>query len=272
MKETDYTDWSKFKNIPLHYEEFKRKDEIGKQLMEKYKVQRQKEKYLKLVIRLVASFLIISLGITATYQFSDQTLVTHSNNSLFELPDGSSVVLRPYSRLSYNRIQWFFNRKIQLNGSGKFNIEPGRSCTVYTPDITVAVLGTIFEINQTGKITEVTCEQGRVRVFNNLVSKNLLGNQTIRVNATGYDFISGEDNSAKPVQIRELVYDSETLDKITTELNTHYQCQIHLDSACRSDLFSGKIPEENLDQALIIISECCGLKYRKEDGYIYLFK
>lgn len=272
MKENDYIDWSDLKKVTFTNETFRRKAETGTKLLEIYASKRRREKQHKWFLQLAASVFILLLSSVTAYNLADKTIEASLAEKKIILPDGSVALLKAASTLSYNRIQWFFNRKMHLNGSAKFNIESGRSCTVYTPDITVAVLGTIFEINQTGKITEVTCEQGHVRVFNNLVSKNLLGNETIRVNAAGYDFISAEDNFAKPVQIRELIYDSETLDKITTDLNIHYQCQIRLDSACKSDLFTGKVPEDNLDQALIIISECCGLKCRKKDGYIYLFK
>lgn len=274
MKENDYIDWSDLKTVSLSGESFCRKDEVGKKLTELYKTQRQKEKYIRLTIRLVASFFLLCLGSAATYQFSGQTLLTDGGKERFELPDGSSVVLKPYSRLSYNRILWLFDRKMYLEGSGTFSIVKGVPCSVLTPKLTVNVLGTVFEITEDGNTTDVSCIEGSVQVQNDLVSKNLHPDETIRVKESGYDFFTDKTEilDSESILHTPLLFDSAPLSEVIKDLNTHFKCEIIANSAHKNYLFSGIIPDQSLEQTLIILSECLGLKYRIDGKRIYLFE
>lgn len=44
----------------------------------------------------------------------------------YELPDGSKVKLMGNSSLSYNRVTWFWERKLQLLGKALFKVTPER--------------------------------------------------------------------------------------------------------------------------------------------------
>mgnify|MGYP000523752318 CR=1 FL=1 len=50
----------------------------------------------------------------------------------YELPDGSKVKLMGNSSLSYNRVTWFWERKLQLLGKALFKVTPGKTFTVQT--------------------------------------------------------------------------------------------------------------------------------------------
>lgn len=272
MKENEYIDWSGLKDTVLRDETFKNKTEIGTKLTGIYASRRRREKRRKWILQLVASFLILFAGSVSIYRLADQTIASKHRDKTINFPDGSSVILKPESSISYNRIEWFINRKLHLRGSGKFNIKPGRACSVYTPDITVAVLGTVFEINKQGRSTEVICERGRVKVFNHLVSKNLLQNESIQVNASGYDFTTTDTIILPQERPVNLIYEAATLENVIADLNRCYHCQITADSSIMNELFSGVIPDDNLDQALTIISACCDLTYKKEGTRICLSK
>ena len=58
---------------------------------------------------------IVLLGIGG-YYFSEEKLVTETTAMDYELPDGSKVKLMGNSSLSYNRVTWFWERKLQLLG------------------------------------------------------------------------------------------------------------------------------------------------------------
>ena len=78
----------------------------------------------------------------------------------YELPDGSKVKLMGNSFLSYNRVTWFWERKLQLLGKALFKVTPGKTFTVQTEAGDVSVLGTKFLVVQQGKKMLVNCEEG----------------------------------------------------------------------------------------------------------------
>ena len=98
----------------------------------------------------IAAMFIVLLGIGG-YYFSEEKLVTETTAMDYELPDGSKVKLMGNSSLSYNRVTWFWERKLQLLGKALFKVTPGKTFTVQTEAGDVSVLGTKFLVVQQGK-------------------------------------------------------------------------------------------------------------------------
>ncbi|MGB3800860.1 MAG: FecR family protein, partial [Lewinella sp.] len=96
---------------------------------------------------------------TTTTGFAEQKSVA--------LPDGSIVRLNANSSLSYAP-DWDDreDREVILRGEAYFEVLPnpttGQKFLVTTPDLTVAVLGTVFNINSREEETSVFLEEGKI--------------------------------------------------------------------------------------------------------------
>jgi transmembrane sensor len=101
--------------------------------------------------------------------------------NLFELPDGSSVS----ARSSAARVQpvEVSARAVTLkleSGAAKFSVtpDPARPFRVLARNVTVTVLGTVFDVAFEGNGVRVSVEQGRVRVDAGTTSRELVPGQT----------------------------------------------------------------------------------------------
>ena len=156
--------------LPLKGELFSRKAKIAEKLRlhreesRRITVSRQRKRGGERPAALywgIAAMFIVLLGIGG-YYFSEEKLVTETTAMDYELPDGSKVKLMGNSSLSYNRVTWFWERKLQLLGKALFKVTPGKTFTVQTEAGDVSVLGTKFLVVQQGKKMLVNCEEGSV--------------------------------------------------------------------------------------------------------------
>jgi transmembrane sensor len=158
--------------LPLIGEKFSRKKEIG----DKLKLQREESHKIALSRRRkqgvgrgipfswgIAAMFLLLLGIGG-YYFSEKKIVTEGTALAYELPDGSNVQIMENSSLTYNRITWLWERKLQLFGKASFEVTKGKTFTVNTEAGAVTVLGTKFLVDQQGKKMFVNCEEGSVKV------------------------------------------------------------------------------------------------------------
>lgn len=113
---------------------------------------------------IAASLLLL---VTAFFLFQDQNinLISDNGNSLaHNFPEASEVELNADSKLSYKEKGWVKNRKVYLEGEGFFNVTKGNSFVVETPQGTIEVLGTAFNVKSRPGIFEVECYEGSVKV------------------------------------------------------------------------------------------------------------
>ncbi|MDN3672874.1 FecR family protein [Flavobacterium branchiarum] len=167
-----------------------------------------------------AAVLIFGLAISWFYKNninSDNTIVTykelvsesyeglveqtnHSNKSqIITLSDGSSVLLKPKSTLSYPKTFTGNERKVYLSGEGFFEISknPQKPFFVFANEIVTRVVGTSFRIKAYSDQpnVEVLVRTGKVIVKSNeLLTKSekkevvLLPNQALRFVRQGFTF------------------------------------------------------------------------------------
>ena len=178
--------------LPLKGELFSRKAKIAEKLRlyreesRRITVSRQRKRGGERSAALywgIAAMFIVLLGIGG-YYFSEEKLVTETTAMDYELPDGSKVKLMGNSSLSYNRVTWFWERKLQLLGKALFKVTPGKTFTVQTEAGDVSVLGTKFLVVQQGKKMLVNCEEGSVKVATPVGQRTLTAGQSVRCDET----------------------------------------------------------------------------------------
>lgn len=141
-----------------------------------------KQKSRGLLVRfsaIAAAACVLGLVLFAWYYTSQVTISTkYGEHADVVLPDNSSVTLNANSSLTYYRT-WMFGRKreVWLNGEGYFKvkhfnadtskIKAGERFVAHAGDVSVEVLGTVFNIKQRSKGVEVSLMEGRIRVTDN---------------------------------------------------------------------------------------------------------
>jgi hypothetical protein len=122
-----------------------------------------------------------------------------SNPQIITLSDGSSVLLKPNSKLSYPKIFTGNTRKVYLSGEAFFEISknPKKPFFVYANEIVTKVVGTSFRIKAYADLpnVEVIVRTGKVKVRSNTSITNskekeiiLLPNQALRVTRQNLTF------------------------------------------------------------------------------------
>ncbi len=101
------------------------------------------------------------------------------------LPDQSSFVLNAESTLAYDANNWDTNRILNLKGEAFFKVKKGSTFKVKTPNGTVQVLGTQFNVWSRKDVLEVSCKSGKVAVLSSegKVLEELNPNNAVRITA-----------------------------------------------------------------------------------------
>ncbi|MCB0375990.1 MAG: FecR domain-containing protein [Sinomicrobium sp.] len=120
-----------------------------------------------------AAALLLLVGMLSWLWLGTQELVTtktaFAEQKTIVLPDGSSVKLNANSSIKYHKT-WDEDkpRQVWLEGEAYFEVqkklETGQKFEVITEDLTVQVLGTIFNVNARETSTEVFLEEGKVNL------------------------------------------------------------------------------------------------------------
>ena len=131
----------------------------------------------KLLLVSLAAVLIIILSVGITF-FNRIPIEQKNNisrlsevkeNRLIQLPDGSTVIISPGSKLNYpSSFDGLSNREVYLDGQAYFDIKHNRQkpFIIHTGKLKTTVLGTAFEINAWAGEPDVrvTVSRGKVKV------------------------------------------------------------------------------------------------------------
>lgn len=211
----------------------------------------------------IASVMVLLFGIYYIFLLDKpteiQTLV--AEHRTVELPDASQVVLNANSEIRYSDADWDESREIQLQGEAFFDVAKGARFEVITPQGTVTVLGTEFNVKQRGAYFEVACFEGKVRVVANEQTKELLAGENFRI--LDGKVTTGLHRSGKPEWTDNRSYFQRIpLQEVFAELQRQYDITVTHEGVDTSELFTGGFMHRNLDSALIAISEPLGLHFQ----------
>ena len=219
--------------------------------------------YKKWLFKMAAVF-VIGLGIVFVMQ--NFALQTHyaliGKKATFLLPDNSKVVLNAGSEIKYKKWNWENNRKLELDGEAYFKVAKGKKFEVTTVLGKVVVLGTQFNVKVRKDRFDVTCFEGRVLV--KYQEKKLILSPGQVVYFEDGKQISTTVASAKPEWMgNTIAFNKENLRNILDEIQRQYDVSIEVKTKYSSALFTGKIPSNNLDVALQIITTTYHLESKK---------
>ncbi|WP_396190964.1 FecR family protein [Flavobacterium sp.] len=222
----------------------------------------------------IAAVLVIGFGLFFAYNtFTPITeLAENGKKTTFLLPDNSEVVLNSGSQIDYSKWNWDDNRKLELNGEAYFKVAKGKKFEVNTKLGKVSVLGTQFNVKARKDRFDVVCFEGKVKVNFNAQEVILTPGQMVSFEGN-VRIISKTISDAKPVWLsKELSFEKEKLTAVLEEIQRQYNVTIDAKNIKSDQLFTGKIPSNNIDIALKTITSIYHLNYSKSTNSNYVIE
>lgn len=215
----------------------------------------------------IAALFLVFLGLSVGYKsmIAVSEYAENGQQTNFVLPDNSKVVLNAGSEIEYSKWNWKNHRQLNLTGEAYFRVAKGKQFEVCTDLGKVIVMGTQFDVKARNKRFDVVCYEGRVKV--NYQGKEVIITKGKRVAFEDGNAIEISDHTAtEPEWINGvLAFTDENIEHIVKELERQYNISITLQKPTDFELFTGKIPIDNLQDALAIIAATYHLKVTKLD-------
>ena len=220
-------------------------------------------------LQAVAAGIVLLVGLAIFYAMPENVSADRGETFAFTLPDESNVLLNAGSEASYSKRGWDDEREISLEGEAYFKVAKGKTFEVKTPEGTVTVLGTQFNVKAREGRFEVVCYEGKVRVEH----KN---REFILMPGQGITFAHGEDTGVTGVTVaepqwlhKELVFINAKLDEVIAELERHYNVEIETDHKS-AQVYSGSLPGDDISAAVKGLSLTYHLQVSNKNNAIHL--
>ncbi len=246
-------------------------DFIKKRTKKKTKVVNLKIRYL---IGSIAASIIMILGITQLLGANETFSTNYGEQLSVFLPDSSQVILNAKSKIVFDKNNWKFDRKINLDGEALFKVKKGSQFDVITAEGNIAVLGTQFNVNVNEDFIEITCFEGKVRVTINDTVYILNQGEAIRkikesviekwqVNKGEPSWRKGESN-----------FNNVPLKYVLESIKKNHKVKIIVKNIDQDQRFTGSFSSTNLEVALMVVSESMELDYQisNKDKTITIYK
>ena len=230
-------------------------------LNEEYTPSRSKTNWKRYFIGIAAS-LVVSLGLYYSFFHTTETtfFAQNTENTQFNLPDTSVVILNAGSTITYQEKNWRDDRSLNLDGEAFFIVTTGSKFTVNTSQGAVSVLGTEFTVKSRSDFFGVACYDGLVQVeYQGKRFELSAGNSFI---AFGNESFDSETSLKEPAWLQaKSNFTSVPFIEVVQELERQYNINVSLDNVINKTLFTGSFTHENLETALLAITIPLNLSY-----------
>lgn len=220
-----------------------------------------------------AAFALLT-GLTMIVFLYSKTLVSVPGQQFTAaLPDGSTIHLNAGSTVKYHPLKWKFNRTIQFEGEGFFEVTKGKKFKVVSVNGTTQVLGTSFNVYSRDDKYRVTCLTGKVKVFTNENESVLLtpNNQVELEN--GKLVMKNNYNREKAIgwKLNRFDFTERPLGEVFSEIERQFAIKVQLNRELQNRIFTGNFPKpENVEEVLNNICKPMQLEYVKQSENVFL--
>jgi ferric-dicitrate binding protein FerR (iron transport regulator) len=239
-------------------------------------------------MRYVYAFTIASIMLVSWlvgWQWDNNQMVTYQTGdgekSKVILPDNSLIYLNAHSSVRVSK-EWTTNsvREVWLEGEAYFDVEHSPSLgsekfTVHTRDVSVEVLGTQFNVQETNGQTEVVLHTGKILLDVKKNKHRLLMNpgELVEVSKETAVIYQRQVNPEIYTAWKDnyFVFDNTTIEEIANLLETRYGTKvIFTDSSLMQRRFTFKMPDGNLDLLLKTIARSLDLNIVRTKEHIII--
>ena len=203
---------------------------------------------------------------------------TYGERKDITLPDGSMVILNSCSRLRYPTKFTQQTREVRLQGEAFFDVakDPDRQFVVSAGQFCVKVLGTAFNIKSydMDEITSVKVDRGKVQIEMPEATMRLSAQERVEVNSLRGTIKKHQDLYETAGWRKGCLYfDATPIQDVARELEREYNCSIVFQEGQEFDnLISGEHDNQSLESVLQSLEYISGIKYKKNDHLILLYK
>ncbi len=234
--------------------------------------QTQKQVYpWKRMMSSAAAILIVCLGVYYGY-FHEQpdTFFAHNTEQIsLQLPDDSRVVLNAGSEVSYQKESWNANRSLELKGEAFFDVAKGSAFSVHTPNGTITVLGTEFNVKSRADFFEVICYEGLVEVRYQDEKIMLPAGNEFR--AYGNSSERAVTSEIKPTWLENRSnFKSIPFQEVLNEIERQFNVTLLYEGSLKTTLITTSFSHKNLEAALQAITIPLKLSYQIEGDTVKL--
>jgi transmembrane sensor len=183
------------------------------------------------------------------------------------LPDQSVLYLNAGSHAKFAE-EWSDSREVELNGQGFFEVQPGSSFVVKTPQGQVEVLGTSFDVYTREQDFRVACYTGKVRVTASDAVKDIVPGQIAMLQENQLH-ISGFDVQRADWRSGNFYFTNEPLANVFNEIARQFNVTIET-VGLPDRIFTGRFSNTNLNQALETICLPMELTYQIKGNVVVI--
>jgi ferric-dicitrate binding protein FerR (iron transport regulator) len=229
-----------------------------------------------------AILLLISATLWLWWQPADlvQVETAYGQQKTVVLPDQSRVKLNAHSSISFsNTWDQMEDRKVWLEGEAYFevrkNLEHEQKFQVITRDLTVEVLGTVFNVNTREESTMVFLEEGLVNVEVQETQEDIRldpGEMITYTKATRQP-IKRKIETEAPASWKDgtILLQNASLRSIVDKMEEIYGLSTRVDNKTLLDqTFNFPMPVNNLDTAILLLQESTDLVIERSDGELVI--
>lgn len=177
-----------------------------------------------------------------------------------QLPDGSVAILNASSELTY-AADWSDERNLELKGEAFFQVKKGSAFTVKTPNGSVTVLGTSFNVFSRDNALNVACNTGRVRVESGAERVELTPGQCAKREGA-HLILSDFDNQAKTWREGLFYFENARLKDIVAEMERQFGIQIECEeSVLEMAGITTNFSKDDRDAAFLTVGTPVGMEF-----------
>lgn len=246
----------------------KSKDQTWQAIVEKLNEQSEVKivSISRMILRIAASILLALAvgGSVWIYGFGKVTVYSSKGQHLTQiLPDSSSVQLNADTRISYNKVLWFINRKVYINGEALFKVKKGKRFDVVADLATTSVLGTTFDVYARNGNVKVSCIEGKVSVTNNSSNNKVIltaGLHTFSTKSKIFEPIKSVKQDEVTWTYGEFYFTNTPLNEVIKEIERQFNIEINSNSTDKR-FYSGYFNNKDLNDALRLVCIPMDLTY-----------
>jgi len=186
------------------------------------------------------------------------------------LPDGSIAVLNAASKLSYDENNFLKKRVLKLEGEAFFKVKKGSSFIVNTPNGTIKVLGTKFNVFTRKTTLRVFCDEGKVAV-------NSKGDNLVLTKGMGAFSKAGYSLQYTPSEIKSpqwrigrSTFLERPLGEVVAELERQFNVKINVSDINTERLYTGTFTHQNLRIAMKAVCMPMNITYSINENNVQL--
>ena len=210
----------------------------------------------------IASIVFVLLALYLTFIYNNNIVVKTlaSQKTTIQLPDNSQVELNALSSIEYNDRNWENKRTLILNGEAYFKVAKGNSFQVKTTTGLVTVVGTKFNVKQRKNYFEVKCFEGEVNVVSDTIVRQLSAGDVYLI--LDGKFSNGKTLAGSPKWTQNISeFNAIPIGEVIAELERQYKIEVVSKNIDVTRLFTGIFPHDNLENALIAITQPMNMTY-----------